>query len=91
MKTQSEFLKEKNPKKKRNKLLVVILNLPLLASIVISYGSTTLEAHKVMWMRNGWPVIVIAFIFVLFLMTYGIVGLRLRLEKVSEDAKKKEL
>jgi hypothetical protein len=86
-----EFLKEKNPKKKRNKLFVVILNLPLLASIIISYSSTTLEAHKVMWLRNAWPVIGITFIFFVLLMTCGIVGLKLRLEKASEDAKKKEL
>lgn len=86
-----EFLKEKDGKKKRSKLVIVILNLPLLATIVISYGSTTLEAHKVMWMKNAWPVIAIGVVFLIFLMTYGIVDLRLRLEKLSEDAKKKEL
>ena len=66
----------------------MLLNLPLLATIIISYGSTTLAAHKVMGMKNAWPVLVMALIFVIFMMIYGIVGLRLRLNKISEDPSK---
>jgi two-component system, sporulation sensor kinase B len=75
------FIVEKNKKLKKFKLFVVLINLPTLAMILISYCSIILNISSQMWVFNTWFALGLSSIFSFIIIKYGIFGIRVRIEK----------
>jgi signal transduction histidine kinase len=77
--------KEKNPSKKYQKVLVSILAIPTTFLIMwTSYLSVALGYHEV-WYLNIWIVLCMFIIFVIFALKYGVLGVRLKVERSNLD------
>jgi two-component system sporulation sensor kinase B len=78
------FLIEQHPKLRSQRLLVFLVTSPTLVNLVISYKPNLLHI-KHMWCFTMWPVLVLVPVSLTFLVRYGLLGLRITLERTTVD------